>query len=179
MNSDGTNPHPIGEVSHAAFDVEPKISPDGKRIVFMRLRFDDAGNQEMALHVMRVDGSQVRRITAWDYGVEHPKWSPDSRWIIFNGGRRHDPSSGSNRAIYLIRPDGSGLHAIHRAGPNAALTKPGFSPDGREVLFVCTTFRPVFTEELCVMDRTGAHVRRITDTPIPEQHPAWGSAPLR
>ena len=34
MNSDGTNPHPIGEVSHEAFDVEPKVSPDGKRIVF-------------------------------------------------------------------------------------------------------------------------------------------------
>lgn len=177
MNSDGTDARPLGVVSPDAFDVEPKISPDGRYVTFMRLRFNTEGNQRMAIYVMRADGSHVRRLTKWDYGVEHPKWSPDSRWIIFNGGARRNPASGSNRAIYLIHPDGSGLHAIYRARKGTALTKPGFSPNGSKVLFVCAKLRPTFNENLCTMSLRGFNVRTVVHSARHEQLPAWGSAP--
>lgn len=178
MNSDGTGAHPVGVVSPDAFDVEPSYSPDGRHIAFMRLRVDVDGNQQMAIHVMRADGSHVRRITRWDYGVEHPKWSPDSRWIIFNGGWRRNPDSGSNKAIYLVHPDGSDLHAIYRVRRGTGLTKPSFSPNGKKVLFVCATTGASFNENLCIMNITGFTVRTVTHTVRNEQQPDWGSAPL-
>lgn len=176
VDSDGSDQRALGVVSPDAFDVEPKYSPDGRYVAFVRLRLDAEGNQQMAIYVMRADGSHVRRLTRWDFGVEHPKWSPDSQWIIFNGGGRHNPDSGSNRAIYLIRRDGTDLDAIYRTRRSTALTKPGFSPNGHKVLFVCAKLRPVFNENLCVMNLRGFDVRTITRTPEFEQHPAWGSA---
>ena len=64
-------------------------SPDGRRIAFG------------GLFVSRADGSHVVRLA----GGDHPAWSPDGHWIAF--ARELD--------IYVIHPDGSGLHRVTHA----------------------------------------------------------------
>ncbi len=85
MNADGSNPHPLFGADSTTFDVEPDYSPDGRTIVFSRIRFDPATEEETyALFITAADGSRQRRITPFAAGVEHPHWSPDGRWVIYD-----------------------------------------------------------------------------------------------
>jgi hypothetical protein len=78
MQADGSHAR---RVSHGGFDVEPV--PDGSRIAFARLgAVTPGGLQLAAVYVVNVDGSHLHRVVAARAGLEHPDWSPDSRWIL-------------------------------------------------------------------------------------------------
>lgn len=65
--------------------VSPDWSPNGKRLLLVRplpqLVFDGPTGR---IHVVRADGSGRRRIGRRD-DASHPVWSPDGRWIAFDG----------------------------------------------------------------------------------------------
>ena len=64
------------------FDVDPAVSPDGKRIAFVS---NTDGNPE--IYVMNTDGTGVWRMTR-DLGNDlFPHWSPDGKKIIFTSNR--------------------------------------------------------------------------------------------
>lgn len=87
---------------------------------------------------MKADGSEARYIP---FGgntrltrsprpdILPPAWSPNGQRIAFTafGGR---PRPDSPRAVYTVRPDGSGLTRI-----SDALSKPAWSPDGKHLAF--------------------------------------------
>ena len=52
------------------------------------------------------EGGRVHQLTPWGTFVEHPTWSPDSRWITFNS---------PDGTIEAIRPDGSERRTILQA----------------------------------------------------------------
>lgn len=96
-NSDGSNI--IKLTNNTAKDWQPKISPDGKQIVFIS---DRDGNQEV--YVMNVDGSNQKRLTYntvpdWDVC-----WSPDSSKIIFSSRNGRELMN-----LYIMNRDGSSL----------------------------------------------------------------------
>ena len=65
-------------------DEDPAASPDGLRLVFARGGLGEGGG---SIHVMNVDGSDVRRLTQGGskLGVDgHPTWSPDGAEIAFD-----------------------------------------------------------------------------------------------
>ena len=74
INADGTGRKDltVGRV----FDAAPAFSPDGIRIVFAKMTFDER-SERSDLFVMRSDGSNKRQITdtlrAFDYGAD---WQP-------------------------------------------------------------------------------------------------------
>lgn len=74
MNSDGSNARmlsPTGGNSQG-----PSISPDGKWVAFTSY-FDKYGEDNgCEIYIMRVDGSDVRRITDNDYCDYQPRWGP-------------------------------------------------------------------------------------------------------
>jgi Tol biopolymer transport system component len=179
MRADGSKAGPL-PMDQPGFDNEPRYSPNGRWIVFSRLRNTDTG-QEAALYIVGAKGGEVRQLTPYASDtahefVEHPTWSPDSRWIIFDVG--------PDGTIEAIRPDGGDRHTILRATEGFGGHKPWFSPDGSLILFMCENQgllpdTPVdYNEDICVMDADGSDVVKVIGTSsILENWPSWGPAP--
>ena len=175
MRADGSHARPL-PMSTPGFDVEPKYAPNGRWIAFGRLGQNaDTGDFEAAVFIVGANGGRARQLTSWGAYVEHPTWSPDSRWITFN-----TPEG----TIEAIRPDGSGRHAILPAIDGRGGHKPWYSPDGSRILFMCENQGLLadppedYDEDLCVMDADGSEIVDLTNTPAKfENWPSWGPAP--
>jgi tricorn protease-like protein len=64
--------------------LEPRYSPHGRWIVIDRLLISSNGDQQQAVFIVGSHGGRVQQLTPWSANAEHPTWSPDSRWILFN-----------------------------------------------------------------------------------------------
>jgi len=63
-------------------DAAGRISPDGKSIAYLSFADKFMGYQNLELHVMNVDGSNSRSLTAsLDRSVDSAEWAPDGRGI--------------------------------------------------------------------------------------------------
>ena len=118
---------------------------------------------------------RVRRLTPWRINSEHPTWSPDGSWILFDNA--------PDGTIQAMRPNGEDRHTIVPASAGFGAHKPWFSPDGARILFMCenqgTLRRPPqdYNQDLCVMEADGDNIVNITNTPgVYENYPAWGPA---
>lgn len=171
MDADGGNPHPLFKPDPDKFDVEPEFSPDGRRIVFARLRISAEGVQKAAIFTVRADGTRARRVTTFSRGLEHPRWAPDGHRIIFNRelGDPTAPASG----IWQVRSNGENLRQILPGSSELFGFKPVFSPNGQRILFGCFIVAQE-QDDLCVMRADGSRVHNITRTPkVFENFPAW------
>ncbi|HEX3455489.1 MAG TPA: hypothetical protein VHS03_12750 [Gaiellaceae bacterium] len=119
MRSDGTHTRRLSPGRPP--DSTPSWSPDGTHIVFSRA--------ERGLVLMRVDGSDARALTH-DLNTQdlYPAWSPDGTRIAFV---RREGGIGS--ALFLIRPDGTGLCELTPFSSN--VTEPAWSPDGTRLAY--------------------------------------------
>jgi Tol biopolymer transport system component len=163
-------------MSDRGFDVEPKFSPNGRWIVFNRLRFPDGGFTQATFIVSTKGNHRVRRLTPWGINAEHPTWSPDSKWIVFN--------TSPNGTIQVVRPNGEDRRTIVSEDVGFGGHKPWFSPEGDHILFMCenqgTLPEPPkdYNQDLCVMEADGEDIVNITETPnVQENYPAWGPEP--
>lgn len=89
------------------WDARP--SPDGKSIVYTLRRFDDLNR----LDIVWLEIETGRSITL--YGKPSTRalsarWSPDGRWIAFIA------QEGERDELYLVRPNGEGLHQLTNMG---------------------------------------------------------------
>jgi len=155
MTAEGGEPRPLFGTETTTFDVEPEYSPDGSTIVFGRI---DPVTEKEALFVVDADGSRQRQITPYAVGLEHPRWSPDGRRVVYDIEAR-GPADG----LYLVRPDGSDRHRFFK-NPHLVVFKPDFSPDGKHILFGCMV-RAQQQEDLCVMRADGRGLHRAVRTP--------------
>jgi Tol biopolymer transport system component len=157
------------------FDVEPRFAPNGRHIAFDRLRFTQHGDQLQAAFIVRTTGKRdVHRITPWSLAAEHPTWSPDGRWVLYN-----TPEG----TIQKVHPSGEHRRTILAARAAFGGHKPWASPDGAKILFMCDnngtlpTPPPNFNQDICVMNANGSHIIHIIDTPnVLENWPSWGPA---
>ncbi len=175
MRADGSKAKPL-PMDAPGFDVEPRYAPNGRWIAFARLRITSSGD-EAAIFIVRAKGGRVHQLTPWGTFVEHPTWSPDSRWITFNS---------PDGTIEAIRPDGSERRTILQAIEGFGGHKPWFSPDGSRILFVCENWGtlpeppPDFNDDICIMDADGTDIVNLTNTiETFENWPSWGPAPRR
>lgn len=81
MKPDGTVRRALTR-SPAGYDIFPRWSPDGKKIVFAS---DRSGNYEIWL--MDAEGLEQKRLTDHPAYDSHPTWSPDGRQIAFTSLR--------------------------------------------------------------------------------------------
>src|SRR5688572_5835163 len=70
------------------FDLEwvwdPQISPDGRRVIYGRAGYDIMKDtRRWALWSASSDGSDVRALLSPGRQASSPRWSPDSRRIVF------------------------------------------------------------------------------------------------
>jgi Tol biopolymer transport system component len=172
MHADGDEPHPLFGPTSTTFDVEPDYSPDGSRIAFSRIRTDPVSQEETyALFVAAADGSWQHRITPYRPGVEHPHWSPNGRWVLFDVESPQNPKNG----VYLVRPDGDGLHRILRSNQRFVFYKPDFSPDGKRLVLGCMVVAEQ-QDDICALDLRTRRLTRVVRTPGDfENFPVWNS----
>jgi len=107
-----------------------EVSPDGEMLAFTC--FQRTGS---ALFVSLVDGSHLRQLTPFSFGVGVKEdWSPDSGHIMFISVQNEGaPNAQVNTAT--IRPDGTGLFSVtnYPAGGLLAFGN-SYSPDGRWIV---------------------------------------------
>ena len=171
MDADGSNQELLGDPD--TFDTEPRISPDGTEVVFTRLRFD-GGNQQQTIMVRDLASGEERAIEAAGTAPEHPNWSPDGEWIIYDVAAW---MTGAPRdQLERIAADGTGEPVVLLEGtPDQGAAKPSYSPDGSRILFACRGLGG--DDALCLMDADGSNLEVLIDEPgVHENHPTWGVA---
>lgn len=114
-----------------AFEVQPRFSPDGKKILFT----SDAGGGDN-IWVMNADGSSPKQITRENFRLlNNAAWMPDGQYIVarkhFTSGR----SLGAGEIWMYHTSGGSGLQLTARKNDQQDVNEPVVSPDGRYVYF--------------------------------------------
>jgi Tol biopolymer transport system component/DNA-binding winged helix-turn-helix (wHTH) protein len=69
--------------AHYIGDVEPRFSPDGRRLSFIRV----IHRSVQALMVAQADGSSVRQVTANGMQVAGQDWTSDGQSLVFSGNQ--------------------------------------------------------------------------------------------
>jgi TolB protein len=115
------------------------------------------------IYIADYDGENQRRVTIGFNLNINSAWSPDARSLAYTSYRRGQPH------IFVSH--------IYQALPPLQLTKgngqhwlPRWSPDGTRIAFSATTDG---NEEIYVMNRDGANLRRLTNHPAADGAPTW------
>ena len=161
-----------------------EFSPDGKRIVFLRL--NESG--PVGLFVIRLNGSGLRQITPPgffpDFATiedETLSWSPSGNKILF--ATRIDPSH--RRAIWVVNADGSGLHQLPITPAcggafsdprSVGCFQPGWSPDGTKIVFTRTRANGT-QQNIYTVNADGSGLTQMTNSGA-SQNADWGTHPL-
>lgn len=114
-----------------AFEVQPRFSPDGKKILFT----SDAGGGDN-MWTMNRDGSDAKQVTKETFRLlNNGVWSPDGQYIIakkhFTSGR----SLGAGELWIYHVSGGDGLQLTVRKNDQQDLNEPSVSPDGRYIYY--------------------------------------------
>jgi len=112
----------------AAWDSEPRFSPDGSRIAYVS---DGGGNEQIWL--MDADGSNAEQFTAEDEArVTDPVWDPEGQWVL---GRRRtiDTRSIGVTELWQYHLDGGEGFALTSKDEHPHAGE--ISTDGRRIWF--------------------------------------------
>ena len=158
----------------AAAESELALSPDGRRIAYVR---SEGTRPRAQIWVMNVDGSDQRRLTSgsdWEFG---PQWSPDGRRLAYMmwDDSACTPVSGSGCAVpdvWTVDADGSGQRKVLDSA-----FQPRWFPDGSKLLFQRYDAHPDrATLGVYLVSSDGTDVRQLVRAPLwasERAPPAW------
>lgn len=144
MNQDGTGVHPVTNPPHAGEwgeavlpfgDYDPRLSPDGRKIVFERLVDDETRHGNYDIYCINADGSSEHALTSTGYTQGMASWSHDGSriaYVVTAAGEKgvYD--------LYIMNADGKEQRDVTpEYVPEAFLCHSGwFSPDDSVLFFV-------------------------------------------
>ena len=113
------------------FEIQPRFSPDGKRISFT----SDAGGGDN-IWVMNVDGSEAKQLTKEKFRLlNNATWMPNGNYLV---ARKHFTSQRSLGAGELWQyhiSGGTGLQLTKRKNDQQDVNEPTISPDGKYLYY--------------------------------------------
>ena len=127
--------------SGVAWDMQPRFSPDGKRIAFTSDRNGKSKKAGDNIWVIDVKGKNPTQVTNETYHlVNGPAWSPDGQYIV---ARKHFTSRRSlgSGEMWMYHVDGeaagamAGVQLTKRPNEQKDVNEPAFSPDGRYLYY--------------------------------------------
>ena len=143
----GSNGLPEDFLSSTLDDRNPQFSPDGKKIVFESRRL----GMDTQLWVANSDGANPVPLNEGAKGVGgSPRWSPNSRSIVFDGQDRD-----GRQAIYVVEAEGGRTRLLTTPG-----NVPSWSRDGNWIYFGSNRAGPV---DIWRIPAAGGDAIRITD----------------
>ncbi len=114
-----------------AWDMQPRVSPDGKHIAFTS---DRAGGDN--IWVMDRDGSRPVQVTKESFRLlNSPAWSPQGDFLAAHKHFSSRRSLGAGEIWLYHRSGGEGLQMTQKPNDQKDLGEPAFSPDGRYVYY--------------------------------------------
>lgn len=148
-------PGSIRQLTTDPTDRDPKVSPDGRRVVFSRTIRSEPGVKVTGIFAVDVDGSGLTQVTGGDPGDaadSDPTFYPSGERIAFVRGE----------VLYSVGLDGGGLRLL--ASGYSALRTPAVSPTGRQIVFACRYLRGGFEtdEHICSIRPDGSRRRDLT-----------------
>lgn len=118
---------------------DPQISPDGRWVVYVVGEVLKTENRiDTDLWLVSTEGGESRRLTSSPKHDRHPRWSPDSRRIVFESNRE------GGFQLYTLPIDGGEARPLTTISTEA--TQPIWSPDGRWIAFVSVVY-PEFSDK--------------------------------
>ncbi len=182
---------------------DPRISPDGERIVYVRNSMDVMTDRTRGrLWILDIDGTHHRPLTRGDAREGSPRWSPDGTRLLYVAGEEGTPqlwvrymdSGQVARLTQLTRapgglswsPDGSRI-AFTMLVPEQPepFVKPPKKPEGatwadpprviRKMLYRAdgSGFREDAYRQIFLLGAEGGTPRQITDGPYDHGTPVW------
>ena len=137
MNADGSGQRKLAMVP-GSDELAPSWSPDGKRIAFVSMTpCEPYFCSDLALWVVRPDGSRLRRVAQHVRQPWRPLWSPDGTRLLF--GQILNPHGEIDTLVVLRLAD----EAIWTMGggsgsPVSMFEDWSWSPDGRRVAYMAS-----------------------------------------
>ena len=112
---------------------DPRLSPDGKTVAFTVQDIDIAANTKpRQIWVVPSAGGAPLQITREGSANDNPRWTPDSKQILFVSNR------GGSSQVWTMDPNGANAKPV-----TSLSTETGglmVSPDGSRILFVSSVF---------------------------------------
>ncbi|HEY3357989.1 MAG TPA: S9 family peptidase [Polyangia bacterium] len=144
---------------------DPRLAPDGRRVVFTVSTFDQTANTKNDdLWLVDVAGGEPRQLTSHPKADRWPAWSPDGKRLAFVSSRAGAPQ------IFMLALDGGEARQVTRlkAGVEG---RPVWSRDGRWLAFPSMAY-PECRDEACnraraeAQEATKASGRLYDDIPV-------------
>ena len=112
---------------------DPQVSPDGVSVAFAVQTVDMDNNTKPAqIFAVPAGGGVPRQLTHDGAGNERPRWTPDSRHIVYVSDR-----SGSSQ-IWMMDPDGGNARQLTSLAAEASGEL--VSPDGKTLVFQSSVY---------------------------------------
>lgn len=114
-----------------AWEVQPRFSPDGKKILFT----SDAGGGDN-IWVMNTDGTNARQVTKESFRLlNNAVWMPDGQYIVARKHYTAQRSLGAGELWMYHLSGGEGLQLTRRKNDQQDVNEPSVSADGRYIFF--------------------------------------------
>ncbi len=135
---------------------DPQISPDGKRVVYLRNGMDIMKDKRVkSLWIINTDGTNHQKLTSAFGNEANPRWSPDGTRLAFTASTRND---GSELFLYWANTGTIAKISQLPASPNGL----NWSPDGQWIAF------SMFVE---------GKEKKLWEAPKKPKGAEWGKAP--
>ena len=128
--ADDSSPITIDDLYQLGWIEEPRFSPDGQAIAFVRVSVDRVGNRyRRAIWLAPTDGRPAWQLTAGAKSDTAPRWSPDGRHVAFVSNR-----DGEKPQLYLIAVGGGEARRLTRMPQG--VSQPAWSANGQRIAFL-------------------------------------------
>jgi len=167
FSSDSITDPLTGEILPPVFQGDYHISPDGKKIAYIKL------DSPSSLWIANLDGSNAIEVRIDPYISYDWTWSPDSSRIAFsvpNGRGRLGTD------LWMVNADGSDLHRVTVTDQEDAICMdPTWSPDGKVIAYTYRANTMSQPEAVWIVNADGTNPRLLVDLAFEPQWSANGN----